>query len=201
MLTILGALFFAAASYLGIILAATIVSRIRPFDDGPEPGTPSAPAIVISSGVIGAIITSHLSSAPQIAFFAILCVALAGVWYADVRCGIIPDALTLGPLVAIAMVAVLQADWALFASILIPTIPFAVAAYLSKGRGMGWGDVKLVALGGAVLGAQIATLAFALACGAAVVLAYLKKRTGQPIAFGPYLVGAIALTIPITIVV
>lgn len=201
MLTVLGALFFAAAGYLGVVLAATMVARIRRFDDGPEPAAPPITWIIIASAIVGAIVTSHLTSPVQIAFFAILCVALVAIWCADVSTGIIPDVLTLGPLAIIALVAVLQHEWAAFASMLIPALPFSIAAVLSRGRGMGWGDVKLVALGGAVLGAPAATLAFAIACGVAVVLAYAKKRTLQPIAFAPYLVAAIAITIPLAIAV
>ena len=31
-------------------------------------------------------------------------------------------------------------------SSLIVVVPFSIAAYLSRGRGMGWGDVKLAAV-------------------------------------------------------
>jgi prepilin signal peptidase PulO-like enzyme (type II secretory pathway) len=64
---------------------------------------------------------------------------------------------------------------------------------------MGWGDAKLVALGGAVLGAQASLAAFALSCFAAGVVSRFNGRRGMPIAFAPYLViavvGALALGI------
>jgi prepilin signal peptidase PulO-like enzyme (type II secretory pathway) len=60
---------------------------------------------------------------------------------------------------------------------------------------MGWGDVKLAALGGALLGAQDATLAFLVAGGAAYVVAHRGKRAGKPIAFGPYLAVSIVATL------
>ncbi len=85
-------------------------------------------------------------------------------------------------------------------------MPFAFAAYLSRGRGMGWGDVKLAAVAGAMLGASNALLALALAAFAAAVAARLQKRTlvidgrgaaaatlARPVAFAPYLIGATAL--------
>lgn len=196
MQALLGALFFAAAGFLGIVLASTIVPRLQRFEDGPPPGTSPDYAIVGVCAVLGAIVTPHAGSSAEIAFLAIIFVALAAIWHTDVRTGIVPDVFTLGPLAIIALVAVIERDWMLLVSMALPAIPFAIAAWMSKGRGMGWGDVKLVALGAAVLGAQTATLAFAIACVAAVLVAFLKHRSAQPIAFAPYLVGAIAIAIP-----
>jgi prepilin signal peptidase PulO-like enzyme (type II secretory pathway) len=62
---------------------------------------------------------------------------------------------------------------------------------------MGWGDVKLAALGGAVLGGEIALAAFGLGALVAVLYAYLRGRQQQVIAFGPYLAGAIAIALPL----
>lgn len=197
MLALLGAAFFAAAAFLGMVLADAIANGIRPFEDGPAPGTPPTALLLVGSAAIGAIVATH--AAPmQIGFIAVLWVALIAIWFVDVRTGIVPNVFTLGPLAIILAVALLQRDWMLLISMAIPVLPFALAAGLSKGRGMGWGDVKLVALGAAVLGAQVATLAFAAACICAVVLAYAKHRAAQPIAFAPYLAGAIALAIPVS---
>lgn len=62
---------------------------------------------------------------------------------------------------------------------------------------MGWGDAKLAALGGALLGIGPATVAFVLASFVAALAAWLKyrKRNAQ-VAMGPYLVAAIAATLP-----
>jgi prepilin signal peptidase PulO-like enzyme (type II secretory pathway) len=81
----------------------------------------------------------------------------------------------------------------------VPAIPFAVMAWRTKGLGLGWGDVKLVALGGALLGMQTAILAFALAAIAAIVVARVQRRTSEPLAFGPYLVAAIAVPLTMTV--
>ena len=197
MQAVLGALFFAAAGFLGVVLASTIVPRIRRFGDGPPPANSPDFAIVGICAILGAIITPHAGAPAQIAFFAILFLALAAIWHTDVRTGVVPDVFTVGPLAIIIIVAGIERDWMLLVSMALPAIPFAIAAAMSKGRGMGWGDVKLVALGAAVLGAQTATLAFAAACIAAVLVAFLKHRTTQPIAFAPYLVVAIALAIPV----
>lgn len=195
---VLGAVFFFAAGYLGVLLAESIVHRLQPFDDGPTPQSPPTALMLAACAAIGAVVTSHASSPAQVGFVAILCVALTGIFYVDLKTGIVPDIFTLGPIAIILAVALLQRDWILLISGIIPVIPFALAAYLSKGRGMGWGDVKLVALGGLALGAQAATLAFAVACIAAVLIAFAKRRTSQPIAFAPYLAGAIALAVPVS---
>ena len=73
-------------------------------------------------------------------------------------------------------------------SALIVVVPFALAALLSRGRGMGWGDVKLAAVAGALLGASNALLALALAAFAAAVGARFRRDAGaapRPLAFAP----------------
>jgi prepilin signal peptidase PulO-like enzyme (type II secretory pathway) len=63
---------------------------------------------------------------------------------------------------------------------------------------LGWGDVKLAALGGAVLGAQVSVLVFAVASLAAVIVSRFRGvDKNEPIAFAPYLAAAIGVAIPI----
>lgn len=196
---ILGAIFFAAAGYAGAVLGLTLVERIDPLDGAPESGHAPIVALVAACAIIGAIVTTHTVLQLQFLLIAVICAALVAIWVADVKRGIVPDALTLGPLALLALVAVWQHQWAFFISVAAPFIPFAIAATLSRGRGMGWGDVKLVALGGGVLGAQAAFLAFALACIVAVIVSFARGRRSGPIAFAPYLAAAIGLAIPIGI--
>jgi prepilin signal peptidase PulO-like enzyme (type II secretory pathway) len=85
-------------------------------------------------------------------------------------------------------------------SAFVAFIPFACLAIVSKGVGMGWGDVKLAALGGAILGFETAFLAFAIGAVVAVVWAYRRGHQKQVIAFAPYLAGAIAVALPLTTV-
>ena len=124
---------------------------------------------------------------------AVLMGVLVAIWCSDVRCGIVPDAFTLVPLAAVVVTAAVTQQWWVIASAAIVFVPFAGAALASRGRGMGWGDVKLVALGGAVLGYEAAILGFGLACAAAVLVALARRRGSEPIAFAPYLVAAIAI--------
>jgi prepilin signal peptidase PulO-like enzyme (type II secretory pathway) len=70
-------------------------------------------------------------------------------------------------------------------------------AWRTKGIGMGWGDVKLAALGGALLGMKDAMLAFAVVSIVAIVIAKIQRREKQPLAFAPYL--ATAIIIPLVL--
>jgi prepilin signal peptidase PulO-like enzyme (type II secretory pathway) len=193
---VLGFIFFALAGFVGILLGNTASESLQRFEDGPAPLRVPSIALIAACGVIGAIVTPHAQPS-QVGLIAIVALALVAIWVTDSRTGMVPDVFTLGPLAVLLLVAVVNHHWLLIVSAVVPFVPFAIAAALSKGRGMGWGDAKLVALGGAVLGAEAATLAFAVACGVAVAVAYAGKRGNAPIAFAPYLAAAIAVAIPI----
>lgn len=190
----LGAVLFAAAAYIGIVLANAL--KLRRFDDGPDAGTPPIPWILGGAAVVGAVVVSHAVSPAQILILALVCLSLAAIWCTDIRYGIVPDQFTLIPLAVIFAYAGWHREWAYFTGAAVPFVPFAAAAALSGGRGMGWGDVKIAALGGAVLGAQNALLAFAFGCIVAAIINFAQGRRGVPIAFAPYLACAIALGIP-----
>jgi prepilin signal peptidase PulO-like enzyme (type II secretory pathway) len=193
--TVLGALFFGLAAYIGVLLAGT-VKVDEPLDGSPVPAEPPVPWIVCGFAVIGALLAMHSVTSAQIVLFAIVTCALAAIWCTDVRYGIVPDVFTLGPLGLIFLVALLQQQPWPFLWAAIPFIPFAITALISKGRGMGWGDVKLAALGGAVLGAETALLAFCAGCLIAVVYTLVCGKRGTAIAFAPYMAGAIAVALP-----
>lgn len=195
---IAGALFFAMTAYAAILVAALLTARIERYADGPEPcAEPPVWLLVLGSSVIGAVVTANASSWMQPVAAAIACTGLAAAWYSDAKCGIVPDLFSIGPLVLVLALGVMEHQWSIFISALIPFVPFAVAAALSHGRGMGWADVKLAALAGAILGAQMALLALAAACIAAVLYAHARKAPAKPIAFAPYIAGAIAAAIPL----
>lgn len=77
---------------------------------------------------------------------------------------------------------------------------FLLVHLLTRGRGMGLGDVKFVILGGLILGWPLAAVwlffAFSLGAVIGVVLILLKRaKFGQEIPFGPYLVVSLMLTV------
>jgi prepilin signal peptidase PulO-like enzyme (type II secretory pathway) len=194
---VLGAGFFALAAYVGTLLGNTVAESLQRFEDGPRPEVPPTRWLLAGSALIGAVAATHVAVPAQLLLVAIVCSALVAIWCCDVRTGIIPDIFTLVPLGIILAVALWAHEWWIFVSTIIPFVPFAIAATLSRGRGMGWGDVKLAALGGGVLGAQLSLLVFAVACIVAVVVARVTGRKAEAIAFAPYLAAAIGLAMPI----
>ena len=193
------AIVYASAAFLGIQFSAAICRDFTPFEDGPRPGRPPVAFLIAGSTALGAWLAWRGATIPALLVIGIVCVALVASWYSDVRCGIVPDYFTLVPLVLVYAIAVVTHDWKIVASSIAVTIPFAAAALLSKGLGMGWGDVKLVALGGAVLPFPTAILAFSAACVFAVCVTLVRKRKGEPIAFAPYLAGAIGLALTLNL--
>lgn len=195
----LGAAFFAAAAYAGILTASLL--RIESLPDGPRPAQPPVVWLIAASAIVGAFVTAHVPSPGSVALLAALCAILAAVCCTDMQYGIVPDVFTLVPLAALLAYAVAARQWQIPLSAAVPFLPFAIVAAISHGKGIGWGDVKLAALGGAVLGAQTATVAFMLSCFAAVIVARVQGRQGSPIAFAPYLACAIAAAMPLGTVV
>jgi prepilin signal peptidase PulO-like enzyme (type II secretory pathway) len=188
---------FGAAAFLGIQLSAWQCRDHVPFPDGPRPIDPPIGLLVGAAAAVGLSLGFRGIPIPQVALFGMLTTALAAGAYADLRYGLLPDAWTLGPLAVVIAVGLLERNFGPLFSALVVFVPFAVAALLSKGVGMGWGDVKLVALGGAALGLQAAVLACAAASFAAYAVAFARRRTKEPIAFGPYLAAGIALAVAV----
>ena len=190
---VLSAVFYALAGLLGIALGKAACVGIVPFADGPRPGRPPRLVLIGGSALVGASLVVHHESVASIALIAILCVSLVACCYTDVACGIVSDFFTLGPLVAVLGSAALHHQVWPFVAALTVFVIFAAAALASKGRGMGWGDVKLAALGGALLGLGGALVAFAGACFVAAAVGLIRRRRREPIAFAPYMAGALAV--------
>jgi hypothetical protein len=126
---------------------------------------------------------------------AILVLALVAGWVSDVLCGILPDAFTLLPLIGLVGLRAFSHQWDLLLGGAFVFLPFALIAVCSKGIGMGWGDVKLATLGGVLLGTYPAMWSFIAASLLAVVVAWGSGRGREPIAFGPYLAGAVGVAL------
>ncbi len=193
---LLGALLFACAAIAGLVAAAAICARVEAYDDGPQSGTPPVVAPRRRRRAASAASPARTPRSGGWAWSPIVTGAFVAAWYCDVARGVVPDVFSLGPLAVIAILAFTWHDPRMIVSALIVVIPFSIAAYLSRGRGMGWGDVKLAAVAGALLGASNALLALALAAFAAVRQREVPARRNaamQPLAFAPYLIGATAL--------
>jgi prepilin signal peptidase PulO-like enzyme (type II secretory pathway) len=112
----------------------------------------------------------------------------------------VPDLFTLVPLAALLLFAFAQREWMTIASAAIIFAPFAAVAFFSRGVGMGWGDAKLVALTGAVLGAPLALITLAVACLAAAIGHRIGRARHAPIAFAPYIAAATGIALPLGLV-
>ncbi len=194
MLLVVG-LVFGCAGFLAVELAKWSCERIVPFTDGPKPGTPPVPFLIAGAVLLGVGLAMRGTPVPLLGLSMVLCASLVACWYCDVRTGVLPDIFTLVPLGLALIVALVEHNYWIFVPLVITATPFAIIAAMTKGRGMGWGDVKLAALGGVVLGLWAALAAFAGACVVAVAIALARGRKTEPIAFGPYLAGSIGLAL------
>ena len=193
----LAALLFATAAWGGTLVAAALCADRVPYDDGPAPVAFARWPFALAGACIGVALAAHGESPARLALLAFVMLALAGCCAADLSCGLLPDPLTLIPLAVVLGAGAIAHDWAPLLSATFVFVPFALAATLSHGRGMGWGDAKLAALGGALLGAREAAFAFMLAAIAAAVIARRTTGARRPIAFGPYLAAAIVAMLPL----
>jgi leader peptidase (prepilin peptidase) / N-methyltransferase len=191
-----GALICVAAGTCGVLLAMALLPRLQRFEDGPAPSEIHPAALVAGAGVLGAILAWHRVPVSEFIIAALATIVLVAIWYCDARTGIVPDVFTLVPLALCVAYGVFQHEWLVPISAAVLFVPFGIAAFLSHGRGMGWGDAKLAAFGGALLGMFVATLAFGVASLVAVVVTSIRYRgKAVPIAFAPYLVSAIAVSL------
>lgn len=187
---------FGCIAFIATELSAAFCLRVLPADDGPASRTPPVAVLVAATAVVGGVLAAWSAAPLQIVAAAIVVFALVACWCSDARCGIVPDAFTLGPLAVLFLLAFAQRDWEVLWSAAIPFAFFAAAALYSRGHGMGWGDVKFVAITGAALGAPLALFALALACVAAVIAQRLPKAARGPIAFAPYIAAATGIALP-----
>lgn len=184
---------FVLSSFAGLYAGRVFCAGMEPLPDGPPPSNPHPELVLIVAGILGAYTSARGLPPVSLGIFALVCGVLSAIWYADLSRGTIPDPFTLLPLGAIGVAAALSGRWEIIASAVIPAIPFIIMAALSHGRGLGWGDAKLAALGGALIGMQNAVLGFGIACIFAIVIARFRPDRTRPIAFAPYMVLAIAV--------
>jgi prepilin signal peptidase PulO-like enzyme (type II secretory pathway) len=198
MITIfVAAVFFGSIAVIAMQISRAYCANILPADDGPPPGTPPYAPIALGCAAVGGLLFAGGATPLQLGIAAIVEFSLIACWCSDTLCGIVPDLFTLAPLGALLLFSFAQRDWGTMLSATIAFAPFAAAALVSKGYGMGWGDAKLVALCGAALGAPLAVFTLALACAAAVVVHRIGGAVGRPIAFAPYIAAATGIALPL----
>ncbi|MEA2690164.1 MAG: hypothetical protein QOD51_2771 [Candidatus Eremiobacteraeota bacterium] len=193
----IAALSFAAAAWAGTLIAGALCAGRVPYADGPAPVAVGRVPFGLSGACVGAALALHGESALHLALLLIVVLALAGCAAADFACGALPDVFTVGALVLVVAAGAAARNVAPALGAATIALPVSAAALATRGRGMGWGDVKLAALGGALLGVADAMFAFLLAAVAAYVIARRGAGVRGPIAFGPYLAASIAVTLTV----
>jgi len=185
------AVLFGLAAWGGVVAGGALCSGRVAAADGPRPIVPASWAFPLAGAAVGCALALQGEPVMRLGLLGFVVFGLAGCTVADLRCGMLPDLLTLAPLAVVVGAGAFARDPAPALGAALVAIPFAGLALFSHGRGMGWGDVKLAALGGALLGAPDAAFAFAFAAAAAYLTARRTGRTREPVAFGPYLAGSI----------
>ena len=193
----LAAFLYGAAGWCGTLVAEVLCAGRTPYADGPAPVAFARWPFAVVGACIGIALVAHGEPPARLAVLVFVTLALAGCCAADLSCGVLPDVLTLVPLAIVTGISASAHDWMPALSAAFVFVPFALAAVVSRGRGMGWGDAKLAALGGALLGAREAAVAFMLAALAASIIARRTTGARRPIAFGPYLAAAIVAMLPL----
>jgi len=193
----LAALLFGAAGWTGAMIGELLCADRTPFEDGPATIDVGHWPFAAAGACVGLAIALQGPSSVHLALVAAIVLALAGGAAADLRCGILPDVFTLAPLALVIALAAAAHNAVPAVGAVVVFVPFAIVAMATRGRGMGWGDVKLAALGGALLGVAGATLAFLVAALTAYAIARTTGGLRRTIAFGPYLAASIAATLVI----
>lgn len=194
---IVAAALFAAAGLVGTLLSDALYGTLAPEADGPAAIVVPGWTFVAAAAGIGFFVGMHGASPAHVAVLLIAVLSLTACAATDFRAGLIPDLFSVGPLVVVLAISAVQHDWAPLLSATFAFVPFGLLALFSKGRGMGWGDVKLAALGGALVGVAGITLAVVLASLSAYVVGRSTGRARQPIAFGPYLAASIGAALAV----
>ncbi len=190
---------FGCGAFLSIQFSDYLCRGIQAFEDGPKPGKAPVRLLIAAAAIVGVV--AGFKSVPiggAVLLGVVIC-AVIGAWYSDAAKGVIPDYFTLFPLAIVVVPSLIYGRYAPVLWAIAAFVPFAASSYISKGRGMGWGDTKLAALGGAAL-LDVALIAYSAACLAAVAVAYARKARTEPIAFGPYLAASILGGVLLTLI-
>ena len=139
---------------------------------------------------------------PALLFSFFLLSSLLTLAIIDLKTSLLPDQITL-PTIAIAIIFLFLTPQAIVTSLITAlgsAFFFWLIIFITQGRGMGEGDIRLGFLMGLILGWPKTLIALYLAffLGATVALALIagrKKRFGQEIPFGPFLILATLLMV------
>ncbi len=181
---------FACAAFLSTRAAAWAASSWPRLRDRPVLGEPNffvTAALVLGTGWIGASYVGRGAGAYALFVIVTICLTLDFACCCDLRVGRLPPALTLPALVLLLASALAAHNWMAPLGCVVVGAPFALAALGAKNKSQVWGDVQIVILGAFVLNLPLGLLTLALACLAAVCVAFARRKLREPIVFAPYL--------------
>lgn len=152
---------------------------------------------IIFASIYLSVVSSSISVLPGIVLGVII-LCFVGIFFADLEYGIIPDFLVIVSTFAslIYIVATGQLVFPHVVTGLITLLFFVLLFVITRGKGMGLGDVKLSFVLGFFLGFPSIIvalyLAFLTGAGVSIILVVWKKIRflGGTIPFGPFLVGS-----------
>jgi len=162
------------------------------------------PLVELSTGLIFLLLALYFGVAFDMLFYAIIMAILMVVVLVDIRTQMVPE-----QFVWAALILALAGGWyfgehfgalKMIYGVLVGALPLAILSVASREKWMGYGDVKIGAILGALTGfpASIFVLMTSFILGAVVGLVYMKV-TGQgaktTVPFAPFLVAATLLGI------
>ena len=162
------------------------------------------PLIEFTTGIVFASMP-FLIPLSNIALFLIflgICCCFIVIFYTDLFSGIIPDSMVVGLFVLTIIKIVITHQSFLISGItgIICGLFFLLLHILTRGRGMGLGDVKYALVMGFLLGFPISIVGFYIAFLTGAVLSLIlvvtkKKSFGGSVSFGPFLIFGTIVTL------
>lgn len=156
------------------------------------------PLVEITTGILFALVVLYfgISSIPLILYYLFLVFSLIAIFFTDLKYGIIPDKVLFPAILVSFVYLLLNTQYLILNTISgVGSFLFFLLLFLiTKGRGMGLGDVKYAFFMGLFLGFPkiISGLYVAFLTGALVSLILIiggkKKFRGSTVPFGPFLV-------------
>lgn len=150
------------------------------------------PLIELLNGILYCMVFAEYGVSVESLLYALLVSALITLSVIDFRTYEIPVGINIF-ILALGLIRVLTdyTDWLDYAVGFILVSGFLYIVYLiTKGRGIGGGDIKLMAVCGLLLGWKLILLSFVLGCIIGSVIHVIRMKVsgqGHVLAFGPYL--------------
>lgn len=150
------------------------------------------PLIELLNGILYCMVFAEYGVSVESLLYALLISALITLSVIDFRTYEIPVGINIF-ILALGLIRVLTdyTDWLDYAVGFILVSGFLYIVYLiTKGRGIGGGDIKLMAVCGLLLGWKLILLSFVLGCIIGSVIHVIRMKVsgqGHVLAFGPYL--------------